>query len=516
MFFLPAEDPYGEDDLVISATDIVTGYTCEYAVMRRLDALTGRIEVEPVKDAMLRVVTDLGTRHETEVLESLRPRGVYEVQASGRLSRTALLARHEDTLAALAGDHGVIYQASFFDGSFHGAADFLVREQDGSWAVHDTKLARSAKAPALMQLAAYADQLETAGVKVHPEAVLILGSGQRSSHALSDLLPGYRHARMHLSALLHDHLDDEDPAGWGDTRWTACLTCAECKAAIAANDDLMLIGGMNRTRRARLIAAGTDTMHGFASTDFLGGDRIQDTLYEQARLQCGMGNEAGTINGVSFRFIVPHTLSRIPQADPGDIFFDFEGDPLYQDPATKEWGLEYLFGLLEHGPRGGTRFTAFTAHDYAAEKQALIDFITHVKQQVKEHPGLHIYHYASYEVTALRRLAARHGVMSAEVEWLVEAGILFDLYEIVKTSLMISDRSLSIKKLEPLYMDGHRTGTATALDSITQYADYRAADENGDTGTAESIFGDILAYNEYDCLSTMKLRDWLQGLPIGQ
>ena len=514
MFFLPAEDPFADDDLVISATDIVTGYSCEYAAMRRLDALLGRIDTEEAPDAMLRVVTELGTRHEEEVLETLRPAGVYEVPSAGRLSRTALMARHEDTLAALSRDHGVIYQASFFDGSFHGAADFLVRQGDGSWAVQDTKLARTAKAPALMQLAAYADQLEAAGVTVHPEAALILGSGERSVHALADLLPGYRYARHHLTALLHDHLDDDEPAAWGDTRWTACLSCDDCKAAVNAHDDLMLVRGMNRTRRARLIAAGISTMHAFATADFPAGDRIHTTLHQQAKLQCGIGSKTGTINGVSFKILLPHSIGTIPKPSPGDIFFDFEGDPLYQDPDTREWGIEYLFGLLEQTPQGFTKFTSFTAHDYAAEKQALIDFIGYVRGRLKHHPDLHIYHYASYEVTALRRLAARHGVMAAEVEWLVEAGILFDLYEIVKTSLMISDRSLSIKKLEPLYMEGHRTGTATAVDSITQYADYRAAAAAGDQATAQTIFRDILAYNEYDCLSTLKLRDWLRELPI--
>lgn len=512
MFILPVDDPYSSGDLVISATDIVAGSSCEYGAMRALDALLGRIETEPADDEMLRVVAELGTRHELEVLDSLQGLGVYEVaRPRGPLSRTALQARHQDTLTALAGGHGVIYQAAFFDGSFHGAADFLIREDGGAWSVNDTKLARTAKAPALLQLAAYADQLEAAGIPVHPEARLILGSGEHSVHALAEILPQYRYARARLAALLDEHRDDDDPAEWGDTRWSACLTCPDCKTGLAAADDLMLVRRMNRSRRARLIASGTTTMHAFAAKEFPGGDKFLHSLHAQARLQTGLATPDGTRNGVSWQVLEEHTLGLIPAPDPGDIFFDFEGDPLYQDPGTKAWGMEYLFGLLEHDG-GGTRFTGFTAHDFAQEKAALAAFLGHVRDRREAHPGLHIYHYANYEVTALRKLADRHGILAEEVEELVEAGILFDLYETVKSSLRISERSLSIKKLEPLYMEAGRTGVATAVDSITQYADFRALAGAGDTAGAQAIFDSILAYNEYDCLSTLRLRDWLLSL----
>ncbi|MCU1555281.1 MAG: acyltransferase [Arthrobacter sp.] len=71
------------------------------------------------------------------------------------------------TIVLISSGYDVIYQGSFFDGSFHGRSDFLIRDADGNWIVHDTKLARSAKGSALMQLAAYAGQLAAAGVPVH-------------------------------------------------------------------------------------------------------------------------------------------------------------------------------------------------------------------------------------------------------------------------------------------------------------------------------------------------------------
>ena len=53
----------------------------------------------------------------------------------------------------------VIYQAAMFDGRFVGFADFLVARTATATGLRDTKLARSVKVEALLQLAAYADTL---------------------------------------------------------------------------------------------------------------------------------------------------------------------------------------------------------------------------------------------------------------------------------------------------------------------------------------------------------------------
>lgn len=511
MFFLPAIDSESPD-LVISAGDIVSASECEYGAMRTLDVLAGRIEPAPgAVDEMAALVTALGHQHEKEVLDSIRPRGVYEVAPGGPLTRGTLTARHDETLSALAGGHEAVYQGSFFDGSFHGRADFLLREPDGTWSVNDTKLSRSPKSSALLQLAAYADQLSSAGVPVHPVARLILGTGEVTEHPLGEILPLYRGARARLGALAAEHLDEDEAAAWGDPRWSVCLKCDACKDGIEANDDLMLVRRMNPARRARLIASGIETMHGFAEATFAKADNFLRDLHEQAKLQTGIGPADGAVGGTAYKIMDGHTLGSIPAPSAGDIFFDFEGDPLYRDPAGKDWGLEYLFGLIEHAD-DDVAFTGYTAHDRAQERAALIAFVTHVNDRRKLFPDLHVYHYANYEVTALRKLAARHQVMVDEVEELVEAGVLFDLYVTVKTSLRLSARSLSIKKLEPLYMPASRTGTATAVDSITQYSRYRTAVAAGDLEEAAGIFEDIRAYNEYDCVATLKLRDWLLGL----
>jgi predicted RecB family nuclease len=61
-------------------------------------------------------------------------------------------------------------------------------------------------------------------------------------------------------------------------------------------------------------------------------------------------------------------FARPPQSSKGDLFFDMEGDPFFDD------GLEYLFGvvLLETGE---ARFQAFWGTDRSSEKQAFEGFM---------------------------------------------------------------------------------------------------------------------------------------------
>ncbi len=99
----------------------------------------------------------------------------------------------------------VIYQAAMFDGRFVGFADFLVFDGE-RYRLRDTKLARSVKVEALLQLAAYADTLAAAGVPVAHEVELVLGDGATASYRVDELLPVYLPRRAALQRLLDDHL----------------------------------------------------------------------------------------------------------------------------------------------------------------------------------------------------------------------------------------------------------------------------------------------------------------------
>jgi uncharacterized protein len=460
---------------------------------------------------MVQRLAELGLAHEQRYLRSLaRDRRVVEIARPGR-SRAEFAAAHERTLAALSGDADVVYQGFFFDGHFQGYADFLVREADG-WVVADTKLARTASVPALLQIGAYAAMLRDAGVPLAPVARLVLGDGATREFALADVLPVHRARRARLDRIVAEHVGAEGPVAWGDERYLACGHCPECSAELEAARDVALVAGVHRTQRGALQAAGIATIDELAASEGpVPGlaPRILDKVRDQARLQ--LAAEADPAGGVLHSVHDTGALRLLPPPSPGDIFFDFEGDPLHREPGSPDRGLEYLFGVIEHGEAGEPRFRAFWAHDRAQEREALVAFLDYVRERRKRWPDLHVYHYADYERAALLRLAVRHGVGEEAVDGLLRDGVLVDLYAIVRGSIRVSQRSYSIKKLEPLYMgeelrDGDVT---TASDSIVAYQEFADAVIAGQSERADVLLEQIRAYNEYDCLSTLRLRDWL-------
>ncbi len=495
--------------MIYSASDLAAAARCEYALLRSFDAQLGRGPKVSASDELLARTAALGHDHEQRHLEELRAEDTVTVIGRPPYTVAGLTAAAEQTMAAVERRAPAIYQAAMFDGRFAGFADFL-HFDGGRYRLRDTKLSRSVKVEALLQLAAYADTLTTAGVPVADEVELVLGDGAVSRYQVDELLPVYRPRRAALQRLLDDHLARDAPVSWTDAGVRACFRCPECSTQVRETDDLLLVAGMRTSQRARLIDAGIHTAHQLAEYDGTVPElsrRTVTALTAQARLQV-----ADRIDGKPpFEVVDAQPLMVLPDADKGDLFFDFEGDPLWTVNG-RDWGLEYLWGVLTVADE----FTPYWAHDRAAERQALVDFLAMVRKRLKRYPKMHIYHYAAYEKSTLLRLAGRYGVGEDEVDNLLRNGILVDLYPLVRKSIRVGAESYSIKYLEPLYMGGElRDGEVTnAADSITQYARFCALRDDGYVDEAANVLKEIEDYNRYDCRSTRRLRDWLVARAI--
>ncbi|MHA7649425.1 TM0106 family RecB-like putative nuclease [Mycobacterium sp. ML4] len=495
-------------NIVYSASDLASAARCEYALLRDLDAKLGRGPVVSVEDELLARTAVLGDDHERRRLDRLRAQFEDKIAVIGRPAYThaGLTAAAEATRRAIAAGAPVVYQAAMFDGRFVGFADFLIRDRE-RYRVTDTKLARSPKVTALLQLAAYADALTAAGVPIAPDAELELGDGTVVRYRLSDLMPVYRTQRAQLQKLLDEHHAAGRAVRWDDAGVQVCFRCPLCTEQLRAVDDLLLVAGMRVSQREKLIDAGITTIGELAGrtrpVPGLAAPAL-GKLAAQAALQIRQ-RETGA---AQFEVADPQPLALLPEPSPGDLFFDFEGDPLWTADGTL-WGLEYLFGVLEAGPAG--KFRPLWAHDRSDEREALKRFLALVAKRRTRYPHMHIYHYAAYERTALLRLAGRYGVGEDEVDDLLRNGVLLDLYPLVRKSIRVGAESLSLKALEPLYMGSQlRTGdVTTAADSITSYARYCELVAGGRADEAATVLKEIEEYNHYDCLSTRKLRDWL-------
>jgi len=531
---------YIEDEgrIVWSASDLKAAAECEFAWLRAIDAKLGRVDpVDDPVDLTLERAGRLGDQHERRVLAAYQrdlPGGVAVIPETRSSNAAGLAEAVRLTREALVSDARVVYQAAFSDADFVGFADFLVRDDAGRWIVQDTKLARHARVTALMQLEAYAVQLDREGVPVADDVELLLGDGTVSRHARADIGPVFRLRRERLRALTADRDlaagSAGEPLAWGDDRGElrilACGRCATCDLEVVASRDLLLVAGMRPIQRERLRAAGVTTIDELATAREAPPRMSWDAfagLRTQARLQLAspaggiprdaappMADEAAIEDAApvpTYEVVFAKALGALPRPDRGDLFFDFEGDPLYTEGAAQHWGIDYLFGWVDQNEQ----YSALWAHTFDDEKRAFETFLRMVDVQRAAHPGMHIYHYAPYEPTHLLAMAARYGVGESAVDRLLRDGVFVDLYPIVRRALRVGSRSYSIKKLEPLYM-GAEVRTSDVQkgdDSIVRYVEARALADVGEREAADRILADLADYNRYDCVSTRRLRDWL-------
>lgn len=497
----------------ITASDLRNGRSCEFGLLVEADLRLGRREAEVrAPDPVRERFGEMGREREADITERLNrgvDAGAHDAVAAGvhdasDLDPQAVLRLLADPTTRL------VHQVPVRGDRLVGRADHLLRDDAGRWVVAETKLARSAHLHALIQVAAYAEALAADGVDVAPFVRLYLGDDSVVDTPLEEVTEDLAAVRSRVLEVLDTHLRHGDPVRWGDQRWRACLRCDACRAEAEAVGDVGLVAGVHSSFRRRLLAAGIHTVADLAErADPVEG--VEPRQLEAARSQAGLQLlEPTPERPLAYEVHNPGALRRLPEPSDGDVFFDFEGDPMWRDGPDGDWGLEYLFGCLT--AEDGERFTPFWAHDRAAERTALVGFVDWVTERRQRWPGMHVYHFADYERAALSRLAARHGVYEAEVAGILAEGVLVDLYAVVKSAVRVGSPSYSIKRLEPLYMGDElrdSDGVTAGGDSILEYQRYREARANGEAADAAARLEDLRRYNEYDCLSTLRLRDWL-------
>lgn len=453
-------------------------------------------------DATLQLVRDKGFEHEAAVLARLEKLyGPAErIPSNGSLAERTRLTRQAIERGAV-----LIYQGALTKEAWLGYPDFLVRTGSApaiGFAPEDAKLSRKAKGEYLLQLGIYAELLEALyGLPVQ-DGTIHVAAGEPESFDL-------RRTRYILRRLMRSFerfVADESRA----TKPLPCAACGQCdyKARCEEEwrkaDSPFFVAGVSGAQVVKLAAAGVQTLSALAAlppgtkVDGMGAETVAK-LSAQARLQL----EAQKTGKHAFE-LLPRARGRgfamLPAPDEGDIFFDMEGDPLAGE------GLEYLFGI--YGRLNGaadSEFRPVWAHSPAEEKAAFETVMHLFVDQIRRHPGAHIYHYAAYEPTALKRLAMRYATMEAELDQLLRERRFVDLYRVVVQALRASTESYSLKELEALYWRERIGEVTTASDSIVEYERWCVTQD-------QAILDSIANYNKDDCISTAQMRDWLEGL----
>jgi uncharacterized protein len=492
--------------LMLSASDLVAFLECEHLSALDLRAARGIDAIEATHTDSTDLVARKGDEHERAFLGSLFERGLDVVVVpsviDGAISDREAL---DQTEAAMRAGADVVYQGALADGDWRGFADFLERVPvpcpafgDYSYEVIDTKLARHAKPGYLVQLCLYSDLLSSIQGRLSQRMHVMLGSGERKTFRVDEFFAFYRRLRRRYEVRLADDFGGTYPEPV--PHCALCRWSGHCAARWQADDHLSLIAGLGRAQTVRLSEAGITTCAQLAVA--APGDRparIGHPTFERLRHQARLQMRERSTGEQRYELLTPEEgrgFARLPEPRPGDLFFDMESDPFYEGG-----GLEYLFGVtrLEVGQ---SVFRAFWAHERREEKLAFETFVDFVIAALTKDPAIHVYHYAPYEPSALKRLMGRHGTRETEIDRLLREQVLVDLYAVTLQALRTSKPGYSIKQIEEFYMDAREQDVTEGGDSIVHFEEWL------DTGD-QMLLDAIAAYNEVDCLSTVKLHRWL-------
>jgi len=512
---------------VYSATDLVGFLACEHLTQVERAALGGLVRRPQREDIEIDLIAKRGYAHEQRYLASLRESGreVTEIIKDETITdRGRQLRQAEtDTIAAMQRGDDVIFQATFFDGTWIGYADFLLRvpapSDLGEWSyeVADTKLARKPKAGAILQMCSYTEQVQRIQ-GTWPQMMHVALGGvarQTASFRVDDAMAYYRNVKdRFLEALTSDTVAYPPGATYPEPveHCNVCRWVVECVGRRHRDDHLSLVADISSRQRKALSERGVSTLAGLGTLELPMDPKLEGTspealtrVREQARLQAQGRSEGRVLHELLQPIEEGRGLAVLPSPSVGDLFFDMEGDPYVEEGGAD--GLEYLFGVIE--PAGGTverpAFHAFWGLDRAGEKRAFEEFIDLVMDRLDRDPNLHIYHYASYEPSAVKRLMGRHATREDEVDRLLRGDVFVDLFSVVKHGVRVSQDSYSIKKLEPLYEFKREVDLKDAGSSIVNFELWL---DGG--GTDQALLEQIREYNRDDCISTLRLRDWLE------
>ena len=383
----------------------------------------------------------------------------------------------------------------------------------GSWSyeVMDTKLSRETKGATVLQLSHYSELLATVQGRV-PEHMYVVTPGtgfEPEVYRTAEFGAYYRGVKKRLAQFMDEGGSHSNTYPEPNSHCELCAWRIPCDERRRTDDHLCLVAGISKIQMNELRGHEVSTLATLAKVPLplkwkpeRGSAASYERIREQARIQVE-GREGGKPVYETLPIEKDLGLSRLPAPSQGDVFFDLEGDPFVEDG-----GIEYLFGYAFE--KEGLQYRGDWAVSREEEKQVFEAFVDFVMARWKELPDFHIYHYAPYEPSALKRLMGRYASREEEIDRMLHGQLFVDLYQVVRHSVRASVESYSIKELEKLFGFDRSTKLKDASRAL---ANIQTALELGDPEAVTQELKDIVTgYNKDDCISAKSLRDWLERI----
>lgn len=492
--------------------------------------------IEFHKDSMLELLAAKGISHEDEFLDELQKEyGKENVKVLSSKDRE--VARRE-TIQAMSDGYQIIFQAYLERDNFAGYSDFLFKVDGESkfgsyhYEAWDTKLSSKIKPYFLLQLSCYSWMLEEMQGVLPGEIVVVMGNKVKERFRIANFYSYFQLLKeqfIEANRKFKNNLDDQpNPEIFSKLgKWEGYGT-----DLMIERDSLSFVANMRKSQIRRFHEANIKTLTELAKTVETNIKGIGNLTFEKLRDQASIQLQSKGQDLPAFKVLKEDNrkgLSSLPPRSESDVFFDIEGHPLMDEGLEYLWGVSY-YGKGEEEYESGTKypFKDWWAHTYEQEKVAFEGFVDWSYSRWLADPKMHIYHYASYEVTAMRKLAQKYNTRQEEVANLLKSNVMIDLYSIVKNGLLIGEPRYSIKNVEHLYRSKRETEVATGGDSVVYYESWRAgggADEWSNNPSGYDLWlsspeqfnweewselKEIRDYNIDDCESTLELVEWLR------
>jgi predicted RecB family nuclease len=537
----------------LAATDLGNHLACRHLTTLDLQVARGKRAAPDWAAPDLKIIQELGLRHEAAYLAHLAEQNVPE---GGRKLEVVNLGAIKDeerlvaeTLALMERGVDVIAQGGLGDGDWFGRPDVLRRvakpSQKWAWSyeVADTKLARETKATTILQLSLYAELLEKVqGAK--PEFLWVIPPGGGfggEKYPVLEYAAYYRHVKKKLLGTVQEQWPVERAVAGAESVHHAiaaggqyalaferemtpvqgtypepvehCNICRwfkECDAQRRADDHLSLVAGIRRQQRDQFEEWGAGTMARLAALPIPLKERPRHGSkagYEKVREQARVQVEGRTESKLKHeRLPVEEGMGfcRLPEPSVDDLFMDFEGDPF-----VGEQGLQYLFGFACRGEDGELKYEKRWALNREEEKRAFEWLVDEITRRRAANPRMHVYHFGGYEPGAMKRLMGMHATKEDEMDRLLRASVLVDLHQAFRQSIRASVEEYSLKKLEAFCGFERKTPLESSR-SAMRYVEHRLELGWGDQELPDEIREVMEGYNADDCLATAALRDWLE------
>ncbi len=270
-------------------------------------------------------------------------------------------------------------------------------------------------------------------------------------------------------------------------RCSLCRWYSYCYAIAKSQQHLSLLPGVTPSRYAQLQALDLTSVESLANAspaelEPVFGYKIGQQLVLQAQ---SVVEKRPILCAVPLLPLPPPSLP----PSPIELYFDIEAEP--------DLNLDYLLGVLVIDRETKTeKFHSLLAKQSEDEELIWQQFLDLVWQ----YPLAPIFHFCSYEVDTVKRLANLYHTPQERIRPLLKRFV--DVYEQVTQTVVLPVESYALKSIARWLSFEWRDPQANGSQCIYWYNQWL---ETGD----RTFLNTIQLYNEDDCRATRHVKDWL-------